>query len=92
MLNNKLLFPLILLFFGITAPSIFGQNLDFSAGEWMVVGIAMGGTTTRPYGMAVPGEQDLVWFNLTDSENGFPTNPRTKSTVTNFPSIEIITS
>jgi len=69
-----------------------GQNLDFSAGEWMVVGIAMGGTTSRNYGMSVPNTTDICWRNSTDSEDGFPTNPRAKTSITQFPSIEIITS
>jgi hypothetical protein len=67
-----------------------GQNLSFSAGEWMVIGVAVGGTTTNLFGMSCPVNNLIAWTNTTDSSGGFPTNPRTKGgTRTSFPSIEI---
>ena len=67
-----------------------GQNLTFSAGSWVVIGVAVGGTTTNLYGSACPANNLIAWTNTTDSSGGFPTNPRAKSaTRTSFPSIEI---
>jgi hypothetical protein len=67
-----------------------GQNLSFSAGEWMVIGVAVGGTTTNLFGMSCPVNNLIAWTNTTDSTGGFPTNPRIKAgTRTSFPSIEI---
>ena len=67
-----------------------GQNLHFKAGEWMVIGVAVGGTTTNLFGMACPANNLVAWTNTTDSTGGFPTNPRSKAgTRTSFPSIEI---
>ena len=67
-----------------------GQNLTFSAGSWIVIGVAVGGTTTNLYGSACPVNNLIAWTNTTDSSGGFPTNPRSKAaTRTSFPSIEI---
>jgi hypothetical protein len=67
-----------------------GQNLTFSAGSWVVIGVAVGGTTTNLFGSACPVNNLIAWTNTTDSSGGFPTNPRSKAaTRTSFPSIEI---
>ena len=67
-----------------------GQNLTFSAGSWIVIGVAVGGTTTNLYGSACPVNNLIAWSNTTDSSGGFPANPRSKAgTRTSFPSIEI---
>lgn len=67
-----------------------GQNLTFSAGSWIVIGVAVGGTTTNLFGSACPVNNLIAWTNTTDSSGGFPTNPRSKAgTRTSFPSIEI---
>ena len=67
-----------------------GQNLTFSAGSWIVIGVAVGGTTTNLYGSACPVNNLIAWTNTTDSSGGFQTNPRSKAaTRTSFPSIEI---
>ena len=67
-----------------------GQNLTFSGGSWIVIGVAVGGTTTNLYGSACPANNLIAWTNTTDSSGGFPTNPRSKGgTRTSFPSIEI---
>ncbi len=77
MLNNKLLFPLILLFFGITAPSIFGQNLDFSKGKTYVLdSISVSGLKTfndqtvisfsglrKGQNVSIPGEEISAVIN-----------------------------
>ena len=74
--------------FTITAE--VGQNLSFSAGDWIVIGVAVGGTSTDLFGMLCPASNSIAWFNGTPSTGGFPTNPRTKSgTRTTFPSIEL---
>ena len=75
--NNKLLFPLILLFFGITAPSIFGQNLDFSKGKTYVLdSISVSGLKTfndqtvisfsglrKGQNVSIPGEEISAVIN-----------------------------
>jgi len=67
-----------------------GQNLTFSGGSWIVIGVAVGGTTTNLYGSACPVNNLIAWTNTTDSSGGFPANPRSKGgTRTSFPSIEI---
>lgn len=67
-----------------------GQNLTFSGGSWIVIGVAVGGTTTNLFGSACPVNNLIAWTNTTDSSGGFPANPRTKGgTRTSFPSIEI---
>jgi hypothetical protein len=67
-----------------------GQNLTFSGGSWVVIGVAVGGTTTNLYGSACPVNNLIAWSNTTDSSGGFPANPRSKAaTRTSFPSIEI---
>jgi hypothetical protein len=67
-----------------------GQNLTFSGGSWIVIGVAVGGTTTNLFGSACPVNNLIAWTNTTDSSGGFPTNPRSKAaTRTSFPSIEI---
>jgi hypothetical protein len=67
-----------------------GQNLTFSGGSWIVIGVAVGGTTTNLYGSACPSNNLIAWTNTTDSAGGFPANPRSKGgTRTSFPSIEI---
>lgn len=67
-----------------------GQNLTFSGGSWIVIGVAVGGTTTNLYGSACPANNLIAWTNTTDSSGGFPANPRSKGgTRTSFPSIEI---
>ena len=77
MLNNKLLFPLILLFFGITAQSIFGQNLDFSKGKTYVLdSISVSGLKTfndqtvisfsglrKGQNVSIPGEEISAVIN-----------------------------
>jgi len=77
MLNNKLLFHLILLFFGITAPSIFGQNLDFSKGKTYVLdSISVSGLKTfndqtvisfsglrKGQNVSIPGEEISAVIN-----------------------------
>ena len=69
-----------------------GQNLTFSAGSWIVIGVAVGGTTTNLFGSACPANNLIAWTNTTDSSGGFPTNPRSKAaTRTSFPSIELHT-
>ncbi len=74
--------------FNITAE--VGQNLSFTAGQWMVIAVAVGGTTTNLYGSSCPSNTAIAWFNATDSTGGFPTNPRSKTgTRTSFPSFEI---
>jgi hypothetical protein len=74
--------------FSIVAES--GQNLTFSGGSWIVIGVAVGGTTTNLFGSACPVNNLIAWSNTTDSEGGFPTNPRIKGgTRTSFPSIEL---
>jgi hypothetical protein len=74
--------------FNITAES--GQNLSFNAGEWMVIGVAVAGTTTNLYGSDCPANNAIAWTNTTDSGGGFPVNPRSKAgTRTSFPSVEI---
>lgn len=76
-----------------TITEVSGQNLEFSAGEKFVVGVAIGGTTTSLYGSSCPSNNTFAWSNTTDSAAaGFPTNPRSKAgTRTSFPSIEINT-
>jgi hypothetical protein len=67
-----------------------GQNLTFSGGSWIVIGVAVGGTTTNLYGSACPSNNLIAWTNTTDSAGGFPANPRSKGgTRTSFPSIEL---
>jgi hypothetical protein len=67
-----------------------GQNLSFSGGEWMVIGVGVGGTTTNLFGSACPVNNLIAWTNTTDSSGGFPANPRSKAgTRTSFPSIEL---
>jgi hypothetical protein len=67
-----------------------GQNLTFSGGSWIVIGVAVGGTTTNLFGSACPVNNLIAWTNTTDSSGGFPANPRSKGgTRTSFPSIEI---
>ena len=67
-----------------------GQNLTFSGGSWIVIGVAVGGITTNLYGSACPANNLIAWTNTTDSSGGFPANPRSKAgTRTSFPSIEI---
>ncbi len=74
--------------FTITAQT--GQSLYFIAGEWMVIGVAVGGTTTNLYGSSCPNNNNIAWLNTTDSSGGFLTNPRTKAgTVTTFPSVQL---
>jgi len=52
--------------------------------------VAVGGTTTNLFGSACPVNNLIAWSNTTDSEGGFPTNPRIKGgTRTSFPSIEL---
>ena len=69
-----------------------GQNLIFSGGAKMVIGVAVGGTTTNLFGSSCPANNTFAWTNTTDSTGGFPTNPRIKAaTRTTFPSIEINT-
>lgn len=69
-----------------------GQTLTFAAGDWMVIGFAVGGTTTSLLGHAVLGNDNIAWYNSTDSADatGFPTNPRSKGgTRVSFPCIEL---
>lgn len=74
----------------VSIVAVSGQNLIFTTGEYMVIGVAVGGTTTNLFGSACPANNSIAWTNTTDSSAGFPTNPRSKAaTRTSFPSIEI---
>lgn len=69
-----------------------GQNLTFSRGDQIVFALAVGGTSTRFRSMTTLGDQQLAWYNTTDSEpSGFPTNPRSKSgAVGMFPAVTFV--
>ena len=66
-----------------------GQNLSFSRGDEIVFALAVGGTSTRFRSTTSLGDQDLAWYNTTDSQpSGFPANPRTKTGATGmFPAV-----
>jgi len=74
-----------------TLTATTGQTLSFSGGEWIVIAVAVGGTTTVNRSATTYASTDLSWANTTDSAaGGFPTNPRAKSlTLTSFPCFEI---
>jgi hypothetical protein len=74
-----------------TITAVTGQTLSFSGGEWMVIAMAIGGTTTSPQSSTTIANNSLSWNNTTDSAaGGFPTNPRSKGgTNTSFTSFEI---
>lgn len=67
---------------GTTIPisSVSGQNTTFTHGEYFVVGIVIGGTTTFLKGMTCLSNLLSHWFNTNDSvSGGFVNNPRAKS-------------